>query len=228
MLASDNEPSEQSAAAVRLYWIPLSAGLDVVRLNVARLSGKVFEAVSALAQQRPPCDLYHAALEVSVPSRRFVIEMTGARDRHGCERGVVCQGAMFAPWLGRFRLFRYEVRCWPGGTIPDAKVRSGQPRAAEHRHRQGPSAAGSGGRDPGAGVGPRPAPHRGNVELELGGLVAAGTLWYRNRACQTAQERQSTGLGSRRGCRLANRPGARKAPLTCTVHPWFIADIPGE
>jgi hypothetical protein len=22
-------------------------------------------------------------------------------------------------WLGRSRLFRYEVRCWPGGVIPD-------------------------------------------------------------------------------------------------------------
>ncbi len=121
MRASNEEPSEQSAAVVSLYWIPLGAGLDVVRLTVARLSGKVFEAVSAFAQRRPPCDLYHAALEVSVPGRRFVIEMTGAPDLHGRERGVVCQGAMFAQWLGRFRLFRYEVRAWPGGRIPDAK-----------------------------------------------------------------------------------------------------------
>ena len=142
---SDNEPSEQSAAAVRLYWIPLGAGLDVVRLTVARLSGNVFEAVSALARQRPPCDLYHAALEVSLPGRRFVIEMTGAPDRHGCKRGVVCQGAMSAPWLGRFRLFRYEVRCWPGGTIPDAKyavvprtARSSQAATSAKKHGQEP------------------------------------------------------------------------------------------
>ena len=88
---------------------------------MARLSGKVFEAVSALVQRRPPCDLCHAALEVALPGRRLVIEMTGASDLHGCERGVVCQGAMFAHWLGRFRLFRYEVRRWPDDTIPDAK-----------------------------------------------------------------------------------------------------------
>jgi len=65
--------------------------------------------------------MYHAALEVALPGRRFVLEMTGASDLHRCERGVVCQGAMFAHWLGRFRLFRYEVRRWPDGTIPDAK-----------------------------------------------------------------------------------------------------------
>jgi hypothetical protein len=34
-------------------------------------------------------------------------------------RGVVCEGAVGARWLGRTRLFRYEVRCWRGGVIPD-------------------------------------------------------------------------------------------------------------
>jgi hypothetical protein len=35
------------------------------------------------------------------------------------DRGVVCQGAVGSPWLGKFRAFQYEVRCWPGGYIPD-------------------------------------------------------------------------------------------------------------
>ncbi len=29
-------------------------------------------------------------------------------------RGVVCEGPVGFRWLGRFRAFRYEVRCWPG------------------------------------------------------------------------------------------------------------------
>ena len=36
MPASDEEPSEQSAAAVSLYWIPLGAGLDVARYSNAK------------------------------------------------------------------------------------------------------------------------------------------------------------------------------------------------
>jgi len=48
------------------------------------------------------------------------------RDRDGpcvervCDdRGVVCEGPVGARWLGRFRIFRYEARCWAGGHIPD-------------------------------------------------------------------------------------------------------------
>ena len=35
------------------------------------------------------------------------------------DRGVVFEGPVGARWLGRFRIFRYEVRCWAGGHIPD-------------------------------------------------------------------------------------------------------------
>jgi hypothetical protein len=34
-------------------------------------------------------------------------------------RGVVAEGAVGSRLLGRFRVFRYEVRRWPGGSIPD-------------------------------------------------------------------------------------------------------------
>lgn len=34
-------------------------------------------------------------------------------------RGVVAEGAVGARAAGRFRIFRYEVRCWRGGVIPD-------------------------------------------------------------------------------------------------------------
>ena len=84
-----------------------------------RLNGRVYEAVAARLERRPPCDLYHSALEVRVPAGRFVIEMTPVPGSSGGERGVVVEGAVGSRWAGRFRIFRYEVRRWRDGVIPD-------------------------------------------------------------------------------------------------------------
>jgi hypothetical protein len=54
-----------------------------------------------------------------VPAGRFVIEQAPVGDSNGSERGVVAQGAVGSRWAGSFRIFRYEVRRWLGGTIPD-------------------------------------------------------------------------------------------------------------
>jgi hypothetical protein len=99
---------------VDLYWLPLGAGGHSVRLN-----GRVFEALAARLERRPPCDLYHSALGVRVPAGRFVIEQTPIPDSDGAERGVVAEGAVGSRWAGRFRILRYEVRRWCGGIIPD-------------------------------------------------------------------------------------------------------------
>jgi hypothetical protein len=101
--------------AVDLYWIPLGAGGNVVRLN-----GKVYEALKAFVEHRPRCALFHSALEVYVPRGRFVIESAPIRDTRGRERGVVAEGPVGTRWAGRFRLFRYEIHRWCGGSIPDA------------------------------------------------------------------------------------------------------------
>ena len=100
-------------AAIDLYWLPLGAGGHSVRLN-----GEVFEAVAARLGGRERCDLYHSALEVHVPEGRFVIEQAPAWS-DGAERGVVATGAVGARTAGRFRLFRYEIRRWRDGVIPD-------------------------------------------------------------------------------------------------------------
>ena len=102
-------------AAVDLYWIPLGAGGHVVSWN-----GKVYEAIKAFIEHRPRYALYHTALEVGVPDARFVIESAPIRDQRGRERGVVAEGPVGTIWAGRFRLFRYEIRRWRGGSIPDA------------------------------------------------------------------------------------------------------------
>jgi hypothetical protein len=101
-------------AAVDLYWIPLGAGGHSVRLN-----GKVYEAVDAAYHRRPRCDLFHTALVVELFGDRYTIELAPSPDGSGRVRGVVATGPVGARWAGRWRLFRYEVRCWRGGSIPD-------------------------------------------------------------------------------------------------------------
>jgi hypothetical protein len=109
-------------AGVDLYWLPLGAGGHSVRLN-----GKVYEAFLSRLERRAPCDLYHSALVVRVPGRRFVIEQAPVW-RSEEERGVVSEGAVGTRWLGRFRLFRYELRCWRDGVIPDIGEAVDSPR----------------------------------------------------------------------------------------------------
>ena len=123
--APNHEPVEPNSLTspaspisnVVLLWIPLGAGQSVVRL-----SGKAFEALAALRHHRQRADLYHSALIVTVPEGRFVIEMTPVPDDHGAQRGVGGHGAVGMNWLGRFRVFRYENRCWPDGIIPDIEA----------------------------------------------------------------------------------------------------------
>jgi hypothetical protein len=109
-------------AAIDLYWLPLGAGGQSVRFN-----GKVFEWFAARLEHRDRCDLYHSALQVHVPEGRFVIEQAPAWGE-GSRRGVVAEGAVGAQALGRFRLFRYEIRSWRDGMIPDIAEAVDSPR----------------------------------------------------------------------------------------------------
>jgi hypothetical protein len=115
--------TDESRASVDLYWLPLGAGGHSVRLN-----GRVFEALAARLERRAACDLYHAALEVCASDGRFVIEQAPVRDGNGAERGVVAEGAVGSRWAGRFRIFRYEVRRWRDGVIPDVREAVESPR----------------------------------------------------------------------------------------------------
>jgi hypothetical protein len=101
-------------ASVDLYWLPLGAGGHSVRLN-----GKVFEAVVSRLERRAPRDLYHSALIICVPAGRFVIEQAPAQRGDGAQRGVVSEGAVGSRWAKRLQVFRYELRCWRDGLIPD-------------------------------------------------------------------------------------------------------------
>ena len=101
-------------ASVDLYWLPLGAGGHSVRTN-----GRVYEFAAARVARRRACDIYHSALEVRVPAGRFIIEQAPVRDDKGRERGVVAEGPVASRWAAKWRLFRYELRCWHNGSIPD-------------------------------------------------------------------------------------------------------------
>jgi hypothetical protein len=112
-----------SRAAIDLYWLPLGAGGHFVRLN-----GLLYEALAARLGRRPVYDLYHSALEVHVPEGRFVIESTPIRTSDRPERGVVGEGAVGSRWAGWLPIFRYELRCWRDGVIPDVTEAVESPR----------------------------------------------------------------------------------------------------
>jgi hypothetical protein len=113
----------EPGVGVDLLWLPLGAGGWFVRLN-----GRVYEAAAARLAGRPVRDLFHSALEVRVPEGTFVIESAPIRSRDDPARVVVGEGAVGSRLLGRLRIFRYELRCWPGGVIPDRDEAVDSPR----------------------------------------------------------------------------------------------------
>jgi hypothetical protein len=114
-------------AWVDLYWLPLGAGGRWVRWN-----GRAYERLTAMRDHRTVQDLYHSALLLRLDDTTYAVEMGPVWNVAEAERGVVCQGPAGARWLGRFRAFRYEVRCWPGGRIPDIAEAVDSPRRLSH------------------------------------------------------------------------------------------------
>ena len=101
-------------AGIELFWLPLGAGGHVVRWN-----GRVYERWVARREHRAPADLYHCGLMLSLDGVGYAVEMGPVWNVSDVDRGVVAEGPVGSRWLGRFRAFRYEMRCWPGGRIPD-------------------------------------------------------------------------------------------------------------
>jgi hypothetical protein len=104
------------AASIDLYWLPLGAGGS----PVVRASGRAYERLAARRAHRPPRDLFHSALVVRVDDHEWAIEMAPVWSCAEPQRGVVAEGSVGSRVLGLSRWFRYEVRRWQGGVIPDA------------------------------------------------------------------------------------------------------------
>jgi hypothetical protein len=118
-----------SADGVDLFWLPLGAGGHCVRFN-----GRFYEALAAGLQRRERLDLYHSALEVHLAGERYVIEQAPVWNSGRPDRGVVGEGPVGDRRLGRFRPFRYEIRRWRDGEIPDRGEAVDSPRrVSAHR-----------------------------------------------------------------------------------------------
>jgi hypothetical protein len=116
MDAASSFVQEAAEASLDLFWIPLGAG----GAGFVKLNGRVYEAIQARRERRRPLDLYHTALEVRVPEGCFTIENAWpSPDADTASRGVVLEGPVGSRWIARLRLFRYEVRRWRDGVIPD-------------------------------------------------------------------------------------------------------------
>jgi hypothetical protein len=121
-----------ATGSIDLYWLPLGAGGRSVRWN-----GRIYEALASLREHRPAKDIYHSALEVQLGDLRYVIEMAPVWGiATAGSRGVVREGPVGATWLGHSRFFRYEVRCWPDGSIPDVAEAVQSPQRVSTRAAQ--------------------------------------------------------------------------------------------
>lgn len=109
---------------IQLYWLPLGADGN----PVVRWSGRIYESLVARRDRRDSCPLFHSALLVHLDAdASYAIEMAPVWSTREPDRGVVAEGPVGHPWLGRSRMFRYEVRCWRNGVIPDLHAAVGGP-----------------------------------------------------------------------------------------------------
>lgn len=113
-MSGEGRPDQAGEGWVDLYWIPLGAGGHVVRWT-----GHAYERLSARRHHRKALDLYHSGLLVNSAGITYAIEMGPVWNVRAGDRGVVVEGPVGARWLGRAQVFRYEIRCWAGGTFPD-------------------------------------------------------------------------------------------------------------
>jgi hypothetical protein len=177
-------------AAVDLYWLPLGAGGHFVRLN-----GRLYEALAARLQRRPARDLYHSAVQVEVPEATYVIEQAPVHDWSGAERGVIAEGPVGARWAGRFRIFRYEIRLWRGGHIPDVAEAVDSPRRLSEDEETARRVLGT--------VGQVPTPVWGRDEL------GTGEMWNSNSVIAWVVARSGLGAEAIQPPRGGRAPGWR-------------------
>ena len=118
---NDALPREPRSGTAMLWWLPVGAGG-----HVAKHTSRWWEAARAVLARRPARPLFHSALEVYAPERTL-IEMAPAWGVPAPDRGVVATGPVGMRALGRSRFFRYEVRRWRDGILPDRRWAVGGP-----------------------------------------------------------------------------------------------------
>ncbi len=109
-------PTPGEGCAVELHWMPVGAGTS----RAQQLSLKAWEAFEAFRCRRPRARLFHYALKLrATGERRSTVELTPAFAPGGSEAAM--SGPVGVRGADRWRLFRYELRCTPGETLPDER-----------------------------------------------------------------------------------------------------------
>lgn len=128
-MAGTEDLAGRPTSTIDLFWIPLGAGGS----GLVRASGRLYESITAHRDGRRSMALLHTALQVHLPEDRFVVEtMWPSPDSDLESRGVVARGDVWGAVAGLVPWFRYEVRCWRGGVLPDAGDAVGGPQAVSH------------------------------------------------------------------------------------------------
>lgn len=197
---------QDRGVGVRLLWLPLGAG----GAACVRLNGRLYQAVTGRR-------LYHSALLVTVGATGYAIEMAPVWGVREAGRGVVAEGPVGSVWLGRSALFRYEVRCWRDGFIPDATAAAGGPVVLEE------DGHGADGDETGARIvalAPAfPAATWGRDELDVGEMWNSNSLisWLLTGAGYPADRLRPPGRGTApgwaAGIRAARRYGCGARPV---------------
>ena len=203
------------SSSVDLYWIPLGAGGHSVRFN-----GRVFEAIDAARTHRARCEIYHTALIVTVDGEPYTIELAPAWNADAAARGVVCTGAVGSRYLGWSRLFRYELRCWRGGSIPDLHYAVGGPRRL--------SSDASAARGVIAMAAAAPTPVWGRDELETGEMWNCNSViaWVLAGAGIALDGVQPPAGGRAPGWHSGLAVASRNASITRTGNELLLAPLP--
>jgi hypothetical protein len=189
-------------AHVDLLWLPVGAGGHVV-VHTSRW----WEQVRARREGRTPRPLFHAALEVWLEDERTAIEMAPAWHEHRLPHGAVASGPVGVRWAGRWSAFRYEIRCWRGGRIPDLAFATAGP----HRLSEDPQTA----RRVLGLVAEVPTPTWGRDELRTGEMWNSNSVvaWVLTRAGLDASALTPPSGGRAPGWRAGLVVAARSAPV---------------
>ncbi|UIN29528.1 hypothetical protein [Microbacterium binotii] len=113
-------------STLAVWWIPVGAGGWLV----SHASG-LWERMTAAREGRAARPLLHAAIEITDRRGRSVIEMAPAWSGPRTAHGVVGTGPVGLRVLGLSVCFRYEIRCWRDGTVPDLAFAPRPPRIHE-------------------------------------------------------------------------------------------------
>jgi hypothetical protein len=168
-------------------------------------------------------DDHHVKLGLSLSTHKadFIVETAWPSPEADTDsRGVAVEGPVLSRRLARLRPFRYEMRCWQDGVIPDIGHAEASPQTPDERPRPRTTPARPHRSSARVHMGPRRTADRRDVELELGHLLATHPHRPTHRVNPAARRRARTRMERRDSRRIVHRlkrPPSGDGPATFVV-----------